>query len=175
MARFTEAQKSSLKKVVMDKTFGGRREALTAMRQDLALRAYQSQGADRVKLLAELPRGVVQKSESLRCYFGGQSVCLTLPEALPQGYQAYEHRLRFGTDDVLTKRFEEINLVNHKLDADKELLDRQLRALLNEVNTDKQLLALWPEAVEFLPKGEIKNLPAPLTDDLNKLLVDLSK
>lgn len=174
MARFTETQKQTLRDTVLDKTFSGREESLAAMRQDLAERAYASQGADRVKLLSELPEGVVRKAAELRCYFGGQQATLELASERPHSYRAWEGRLRFGTDDPLTKQFEEVERFASTLDKDRKLLRTQINSLLSTISTDKQLLAVWPEVEEFMPKGEIKNLPAPLTEDLNKMIQEFS-
>jgi len=174
MARFTETQKQTLRDTVLDKTFSGREESLATMRQMLAEQAYASQGAHMVDLLKGLPKGVARLSADMRCYFGGQTANLPLATERPHGYRAWEQRLRFGTDDPLTKRFEEINLLQDAVDKDRKLLRSQINSLLSTITTDKQLLAVWPEVEEFVPKGEIKNLPVPLTEDLNKMIQEFS-
>ncbi|OHD24258.1 MAG: hypothetical protein A2Y38_20030 [Spirochaetes bacterium GWB1_59_5] len=173
MARLTEAGKQKFKDLVRESTFAARRAAMEKKYQDLAEAVYASQGAERIALLKSLPAGVVPASIEVKVYFGGQGNILELAEALPHSHSAYSNRYRFGVDDPLTIRFEELSRESSTLEKEDRELRSQLTALLNSCTTDKQLLAAWPEAKDFLPQGGCENLPAPLAENLNRLIADL--
>ena len=84
-------------------------------------------------------------------------------------------RARFAIpgDDPLTVRFHELEAEFAQIDSDIDHLRSSVNSLLHSVNTVKQLLDLWPEAVELLPApaaSENRNLPAVQVADLNKLV-----
>jgi hypothetical protein len=175
VARLSEAGKQKFKDLVRESTFSERRAALKQKYQDLAMAVYASQGKERIALLESLPSGVVPCSAQVLVYFGGQRVDLCLPVSAPCTFTAYENRYRFGVDDPLTTRFEELSRESATLDKEDRGLLNQLSALLNSCTTDKQLLAAWPEAKDFLPQGGCENLPAPLAENLNKMIAELRK
>lgn len=76
-------------------------------------------------------------------------------------------------DDHLTEQLWAIDDAAKALKDEREQLTVSLNAVLDSVSTDKQLIAVWPEAVAFIPAAERASspqLPALPIADLNRMI-----
>lgn len=71
--------------------------------------------------------------------------------------------------DPLVDEFYALEDEKKQLTDEKQVLEAQLRGLLDGITTIKKLLEVWPEARELLPATEAKaaNLPTVLVSSLN--------
>lgn len=75
---------------------------------------------------------------------------VTLPKAIPTKtphYNNEEIRLDAGTEDTIAMALKAYNII----EREKGILTAKLEDILAACNTDKQLVELLPEAVDFIP------------------------
>lgn len=79
--------------------------------------------------------------------------------------------VEIGANTSLGIRWAAIETRAREVATEREQLEAEVRAILDSVRTDTQLLKVWPEAIELLPTKVAKaSLPAVQTSALNKLL-----
>jgi hypothetical protein len=86
---------------------------------------------------------------------------------------SYNGRFVVEQGDPLIERFYSIEDDKTALANREQVIRASVYSAVMKVKTVKRLLEIWPEAAELLPtqaSGEVANLPALLTDDLNKLI-----
>lgn len=166
--------KDKFKAKVISETFKKREELIAESRVKLANRVYMNQGTQRVTLLETLPKDSLCISKEIRCHFNGQRVTLMLETALPQNCNLVSSSYRFASTDKLCIAWENIRHEEDILSDDKNKLREKLNSILNGCNTDEQLLEMWPEAADFLPKQEFKNLPAITGNEVRSLINELA-
>lgn len=87
----------------------------------------------------------------------------------------YSAKNKFTKESKITKQFNTLSQKVDKLRNTKNSLRHELKTIINECTTTKQLLEVWPECKQFLISSGICDKPqAPVpmkpTDTLNKLL-----
>lgn len=83
---------------------------------------------------------------------------------------------KLSADHPLAIEFHQLDQDAQLLKEKRERIETSVAAAMSGINTDNQLLKVWPEAAELIPK-EIKKvqLPAVQTADLNTLIGLLSE
>lgn len=78
---------------------------------------------------------------------------------------------KLAADHPLAIEFHQLEQDAKSLKEKRERIENSVAAAMSGINTDNQLLKVWPEAAELMPK-EIKKvqLPAVQTADLNALI-----
>ena len=160
-----------------------RREALDATENKLAERArvIKLGGTAKVNTLEklELKYNAMLKSMNLSRYHnyshriqvssvtGGYHLMLSFATS----NWCTSGALQLEIDTPLMKSILKWSEDTKQLNDERDTIKSDVRTLLNSVTTDKQLLKIWPEAVELLPPEATKTqLPSVATDQLNKLL-----
>lgn len=133
-------------------------------------------------VLADLPEELdvyvaSRKSQSVRAnvagmvrrfYWDGDT---SYNESIPKRICPEEIVLQAGS--VLAEQLDKIDRDADALHKDQEQLTVSINAVLCSVQTDAQLLKIWPEAIEFIPsavKAAEPKLPALRIDELNKMI-----
>lgn len=77
--------------------------------------------------------------------------------------------MMLAADHPLSVQFEQLENEDKAITEKRDAIRTQVRAALSNVNTVKQLLAVWPEAAELLPTEAAPKptLPAVCVADLN--------
>lgn len=136
------------------------------------------------KVLSGLPKDVVGRGTGINydCYMllncAGLRVIVYFNGCTQRDYQV-EHVIKstvdnhtIHADSPLSIQFHALEEEGRAIDEKRKQIESSVNAALSGVNTDKQLLAVWPEAEELLPE-EIKpskSLPAVLAKDLNTMI-----
>lgn len=89
-----------------------------------------------------------------------------------EGFRHAAGNVTITADHPLAVRFFELENIGKDIETRRIELRTKVRAALNSVNTVAQLLKVWPEAAELLPKtvAPKPNLPAIPVADLNALV-----
>ena len=87
-------------------------------------------------------------------------------------YKMVKNRCDFDSDHPFTARFRELTDQKENIVARKKDLRNELSGVLGGVNTDKQLLTVWPEAIQWLPSTPI---PLPVVTSVDRLKMMLGE
>ena len=106
-------------------------------------------------------------------YFGGRHASLAMSVPRLFLYKDMESKTKLAADHKLTVQWDAQQNREYDLLAEKNKLAKEVRALLNSVNTTKQLLEAWPESEIFL-KGLLETsgqlLPMVQVKTLNEVI-----
>ena len=115
---------------------------------------------------AKMPNGWLHSTISLSLNFGGSRVYLDMSERRPMPYKYVNGRIDFDAEHEFTARFRLLTDQQANIVERKKELRQELQSVLNGVNTDKQLLSIWPEAIQWLPSTPI---PLPVVTSVDRL------
>lgn len=110
-------------------------------------------------------------NEVVYMHFGGRHASLRMSESRPFLYKDLESKTKLAADHKLTLQWDDLKRKEADINSEKKKLTQEVRALLNSVNTTKQLLEAWPESEVFLqglfePSGQM--LPMVQVKTLNE-------
>ena len=117
---------------------------------------------------------ITNRESRIRVNLAGLNLCRYIYDNDGNNVSMFARRdLTVLADDPLVAEFHAIEDDKKSLEEREHLIKVQVRAAASKVATVKRLLEIWPEAVELLPANiddRTSNVPAILTDDLNKLI-----
>lgn len=152
--------------------FAAQKEAESA----LATEAYETVfPADVRKQAARMPKGWLHLDNCLRFNVNGMDLHLdVIGDGLPVPYdRVYCSRLGTITGDLADRIIAHFG-AKDELKAERDRAKRSLMALLQTCSTLKKLQQEWPEGEPFwsalAAKEREPGLPAPLVNDINKML-----
>ncbi|SUA63435.1 Uncharacterised protein [Oligella urethralis] len=98
---------------------------------------------------------------------------LTVPKAFPIHFD-YGNKIKLTPEHPLFDKSQELVHTHMDLWAEEEALEAKLNSIVNSVSTLKQLLEIWPECANILPKdispAPLAIVPISLINDVNKAL-----
>lgn len=119
-----------------------------------------------IEQATKLPRGWLPMRGYFNCNFGGLRSYINMTVERPVPFTHYEKRQDFASDHEFSLRFRAIEDAKIECSQRREALKRELIAVLRGVNTDKQLLSIWPEAIKWLPEVPT---PVPAVQSVDRL------
>lgn len=173
--RLSQHSRESIVKEAIAKAFDAKKARNTKEFEEVGRDAYNLTfpGAS-LTVVKTLPKLWLKKSSDLNFKFNETWAQIHLTEAVivPPGKDGY--CLGIITDKSLVRRFENAQEASRKNKEESNKVKRELTALLNSVNTLKQLKEVWPEGKEFYGflegnKGS-RNLPAIQFSTVNAAL-----
>lgn len=123
-----------------------------------------------IEKAAKLPKGWLQTKTYISCSFNGMRGYVAFTDQKPMPYSAAEKRHDFTADSEFTARFRAIYEAKDNFTQRKNELTREINGVLAGVNTDKQLLSIWPEAIKWLPSTPVSLPVVQSVDRLKQLL-----
>lgn len=124
-------------------------------------------------LLSELPKGVVIGGTGIRYYhkiYVNVAGCSVYANFEKSSIAPSSHTLLAGSQ--LAEEFWALENTQKELMAARNNLEMSVKSILDSVNTDAQLIKVWPESAPLIPKPvkTDRNLPTVMVSELNKLL-----
>lgn len=163
--RLSQATRESIKRKVLASKFDDRfaaHEAKVSAFGEALLDSAVAGGFN----IASAPPGWFPESVELKAYVNGAFVKFHLAERRRMPYKVYNDYLRFGADDPEGRKYADLKQELSVLTQEREELGRELDSVLGSCNTMKQLLALWPEVTQYVPKV---SAPVPMIVNADRL------
>lgn len=157
-------------------TFKQRDDIHYAAKSRLAEDVYDHVVGPHLTIVNALPAGFFIESSQVNATFDGRSrmqIWMKSTRRIPASGTGYAGNLaHFDKHHPFTQRYNELELSEKKINADKEVLTRELKNLLSRVTTAKRLIEVWPEGEQFTPvvAQPIENPPAVQAQGLNDLI-----
>lgn len=189
MTRLTKEMRSQIIANAVEKAgLNQRREALTAKRAEWAenVRIDSVGGVEKhgelIKLqdqyqalAARIPLNLRSEYSGFIAKRGSFSLNLAGARLKVNEYEGSKIAPREHTitaDNPLVQQFYDLEAEERAIDSEKDRISVNVRAVIEQANTIKQLLDMWPECVELLPAVEERKatLPTVKLADLNALV-----
>jgi len=119
-----------------------------------------------IERAAKLPKGWLPVTQSFSCNFGGLRDYIGMTTERPVPYENCDNRQDFVAEHDFSVRFRAIQDAKANLVERRKEVKRELEGVLKGVNTDKQLLAIWPAAIKWLPSTPV---PVPAIQSVDRL------
>lgn len=183
--RLTQAVKESIVRNAVEKAgFTKRKEELDKRKKELAedIRIDSLGGVEKAKEIDEIINKIFEMQSKLpedlqnfyipvdsliSCNIAGQRYRMYCENYKPT---PYKHTLT--ADHPLAIKWNQYINDREDFERERDKLKADVMASMSQVSTVKQLLRVWPEAVELIPKEEAKVVlpPAISVKDLNKAI-----
>jgi len=176
--KLTNSMKDTIVERILAKVFGERLEELKKQKMALADACYAFRYTKKeLGMIQELQlqtnNRAFSNKEAIYMYFGGRHASLAMSVPRLFLYKDMESKTKLAADHKLTVQWDAQQNREYDLLAEKNKLAKEVRALLNSVNTTKQLLEAWPESEIFL-KGLLETsgqlLPMVQVKTLNEVI-----
>lgn len=174
MTRLTKEIRDCIANDCVRTQFKKTKDELTKQESLLAIECYNYVFDEKIrKQAAKMPTKWMRMDGCLMFNAGGYSVTLRVDKELPVPHATRCNRLG-NIDGELADKVQDFS--NKKQEANDKHKDayRKLKAMLDSINSIKQLEKTWPEGKPFYKKYmEVKegsSLPAVQIEDLNKTL-----
>jgi len=175
--KLTNTIKDRIFSNIMSDTFGERKKTLQDQKSRLADDVYANYYGPYLKKMSALPESFFVSKSKINIKSSVDRYCVELDMTKSRLFCSQYHygdmTLEAGSD--LEKRFVEIREIERSLSSDEKKLSHNIRSILNQVNTDKQLAEVWPESEKWIPQTQEArlNLPALRCDDLNDMIAEM--
>jgi len=175
MAKLTKGKRSTILRLIIEHRFNAPKKTLEERKEKVANTLYEMLYDEETrKKMNALPKGWLERKINFNCRtLDNGWIGFPMSEARPFKYEDVNKTVVYDT-----RSGESILIADYKsdeMDLEREIsaARTKIKAVLESVNTDKQLVAVWPEAEQFIIKamGKIHtNLPTVVIADLNKAL-----
>jgi hypothetical protein len=181
--KLTKEQKESIIEKCTAATFGKREAAHEAARTKLADALYAHEHGAAEKIAAKLPKewqhtigDFYIKHDGFSNHWRAEpniasgNLKLSKLHLGPSNHSLY---ITVKKDHPLYQRADEVARAEVALSKEREALNAKLRRLMASVNTDKQLMEVWPEGKKFFPKFELPArgmIPVSLVGEINSIV-----
>ncbi len=165
--RLTEGMRSKIQKAFIDAIFNPKFEALTTEERQIGDDIFKTATVekDRKRWDAE-PQGDFPEITSCRAQFEhGHYSYIYFSRSVRVGHSFNNKSTILIEDQALKTRHQDWQLKKEKCESEKKELSRKITSALNSVNTDKQLLDVWPECAPYIPASMV-NLPAVVVTEI---------
>lgn len=166
--KLSNSMKERMRTLILAAKFDEEEKALSLQLNQLGDDIYKALPG--IEKAAKLPKGWLQIKNYIGCSFNGMRdyIYFTVPKPMP--YEASDRRHDFAADSEFTARFRSIYEAKDNFTQRKNELTREINGVLAGVNTDKQLLSIWPEAIKWLPSTPVSLPVVQSVDRLKQLL-----
>lgn len=162
--KLSQELKARMTKKVLDDTFAEARQGLDQQFKALGDDIYNA--AEEIIRIDELPVEWFALRSTLSCSFGGLRDYVPMSVERPTPWYMHEKRVSFPEDHEFSARFRAYHDAVAALRLREREVREELRGVLAGVSTDKQLLAIWPEASKWLPA---MSAPVPAIQSVDRL------
>lgn len=180
--KLNKEQKESIINRCVAATFGKREAAIKAERTKLADALWTHEHGAAEKIAAKLPKEWQHTVGNIYIKHDGFSQRYR-PEPNTASHDLKLSKLRLGPhsgsvyitvkkDHPMYKRADDVARAEVALMKEREALENKLKSLLASVNTDKQLMEVWPEGKKFFPHFEAPArgmVPVGLVKEINTI------
>lgn len=169
--KLSQSVKDRMQNLILSAKFSKEEEANTEAFRELADDVYNS--FPDISKVPKVPKGWLSTGRTLNLGFNGYRIYLEMSENRPMPYPLANNRQDFDSEHPFTVRFRALTDEKSNIAERKKELRSELGGVLNGVNTDKQLLTIWPEAIQWLPSTPIPLPVVTSVDRLKAMLGDL--
>lgn len=162
--KLSQGMKERISSIILAAKFGEEEKSFVRQLNELGDAIYAAiPGIDKA---AKLPKGWLPTKQHFSCNFGGLRDYIGMSAERPIPFENYDRRQDFANDHEFTTRFRAIQDAKANFQERRKEVKRELEGVLKGVNTDKQLLAIWPEAIKWLPSTPV---PVPVVQSVDRL------
>ena len=162
--KLSQSMKDRMKNLILSDKFTEEEKTIDLQLRRLGDDIYKS--IPDISKAQKLPKGWLPVKTYISCSFNGMRDYVYLTEAKPMPDMLYDKRQDFTSDHEFTKRFRVIYEAKENTALRRNELKHELEGVLAGVNTDKQLLSIWPEAIKWLPSTSV---PVPVVQSVDRL------
>lgn len=162
--KLSQAMKDRMSRLILEAKFDAEEKSFDDQLRELGDDIYKA--IPGVEKSAKLPEGWLPVHGHFNCNFGGLRDYVHMTEKRPLPYQYYDKRQDFPTEHDFSIRFRAIQSAKADMQSRRNEVRQELNGVLKGVNTDKQLLAIWPEAIKWLPSTPA---PVPVVQSVGRL------
>lgn len=179
--RLTKAVKEEIVKAVIKKTFAEKDKDHKEKEFDLADLMYRSRYSEKdIAFMKSAPDGAFLYSGLIRVEKIGVTYWreFRFREARRVFHRTNleNHMVSSDTWEALKQAVVDLDKARDLIEEQKKALRRTTNAILNSVTTEKRLIEVWPEVLQYCAfTEETVNLPAVISGDLNDMIVRFSK
>lgn len=137
---------------VLDRSFKSEEEGVRGAEHVLGNKVYDDvYPAPVQKNMSLLPEGFLPVVSSMSVQFGGHVGRISFSErVVAEKNSGYQVAATYEAGHKLTTEYYKVSRLRQSLNEKKEKARRDVRSLLDSCTTSRQLVATWPEVVNFL-------------------------
>lgn len=174
MSRLTNQIRQSMLKTVLDHAFSEKQSKAEAELIAAGDALYMDHHGEHLKTMQKLPASFLYKQSRMDTNIGGQRHIVSLSESKPMSYESNYSRIAFLADNPVAIAWLQANDKVNDTKNQRNVMSREINAVLESVHTFKKLWEVWPESKSLLEKFEQKPaiaiLPAVQVNRLNAAL-----
>ena len=174
MSRLTKQLREKMLETVLDHAFDVKQKQAKAELIAAGDALYMNHHGEHLKTMQKLPASFLYKQGRMDTNIGGQRHIVSLSESKPMSYESNYSRIAFLADNPVAIAWLQANDKVNDTKNQRNVMSREINAVLESVHTFKKLWEVWPESKSLLEKFEQKPaiaiLPAVQVNRLNAAL-----
>lgn len=168
--KLTKEMKERMSSLILTAKFEAEEKDLDKTYNEIGDAIYSAVSG--IEKLTELPGAWFPSINQINCSFAGLRGYVPLSAYRPAPYFLYDKRQDFPFEHPFSVKFRAYHDALANLAERKREVKMEIKGVLQGVNTDKQLLAIWPEAIKWLPSTQVSIPVIQSVDRLKQLLGD---